>query len=186
VNRIESHSAEALERLFEVFKAKPKMRAFVTALCGPAQRIEDALYQILTERYLDTAIGIQLDTLGKIIGQPRNGLSDTDYKRYLRARVKVNRSSGLTDQLLTIARLIVNDDDAAITFVPSYPAAGTVEVTGIPFDTATAAVLVEFLRAAAADGVRLILEWSTVDPEDTFFWDTTSWDSGLIWVTSIE
>ncbi len=186
MNKIESHSAEALERLCELFKAKPKVRAFVTALCGPAQRIEDALYQLLTERYLDAAIGVQLDVLGKIVGQVRNGLSDEDYKRYLRARVKVNRSSGITDHLLTIARLIVDDVDASLVFEPSYPAAGIMHVSGIPFDSAIAAVLIEFLRSAAADGVRIILEWSTVDPEDTFFWDTTDWDDGLVWVSSIE
>lgn len=186
MNKIESHSAEALLRLCEVFKAKPKMRAFLTALCGPAQRLEDCLYQLLTERYLSTAIGAQLDVLGKIVGQARNGLSDEDYKRYLSARVKTNRSSGLTDELLAIARLIVDDDDAVIRFDPSYPAAGIVRISNIPFDTTIAEILVTFLRAAAADGVRIVLEWSTVDPEDTFFWDTTSWDSGLLWVTSTE
>lgn len=184
--KIESHATEALDRLCELFKAQANVRALVTAWCGPIQSFEEVLYQVLTERAVDNAVGVQLDQLGVIVGQERAGLSDDDYRRYIRARIRVNRSSGTINELTTITRLIVDDDDASIQFDPSYPAAGMMRVSGIPFDTATALALVTFLRAAAAGGVRIVLEWSTVAPEDTFFWDTTDWDDGLIWVTSTE
>lgn len=186
MDKIESHADEALARLVEVLKTKPKIRALLTALCGPAQRIEDVLYQLLTERYLDTASGAQLDTLGVIVGQARGGLSDEDYKRFLRARVKTNRSSGLRDQLLAIARLVVDDDSATITARHSFPAGVVYELGGIAFDADSAEVLVSFLRDASADGVRLILDWSPVIPAETFVWDSTEWDDGLTWGESLE
>lgn len=186
MDKIASHSAEALDRLCELFKVKPNVRAYITALCTPAQAFEDVLYQVLTERALDTAIGVQLDALGTIVGQPRNGLSDVDFKRYMRARIKTNRSSGLTNELYHIARLIINDSAATLRYDPSYPAAGIMRISDIPFDSDLAAILIKFLRDAASAGVRIILEWSVIDPEDTFFWDTTAWDDGLLWVSSIE
>lgn len=186
MNKIESHAAEALERLCELFKAKANIRALITLWCGPIQAFEDVMYQVLTERTVDIAIGVQLDMLGVIVGQPRGGLSDDDYRRYIRARIRVNRSNGTINQILAIVRLIVNNSTAVIHFDPSYPAAAIIRVAGIAFDSAIAAALIFFLRDAAAGGVRLVLEWSTVAPEDTFFWDTTNWDSGLQWVGSIE
>lgn len=186
MNRIESHATEALDRLCELFKAKANLRALLTVWCGPIQAFEDVLYQVLTQRTVDLAVGVQLDMLGVIVGQPRGGLVDDDYRRYIRARIRTNRTSGTINQILAIARLIVNDTDAVIRLEPSYPAAAVIRITGILFDSAIAEALVFFLRDAAAGGVRLVLEWSTVAPEDTFFWDTTSWDDGLLWVTSIE
>lgn len=186
MDKIASHAEEALARLCELFKVQPNIRALITVWCEPIQAIEEVLYQLLTERTVEVAIGDQLDLLGKIVGQTRAGLEDDDYRRYIRARIRTNRSSGTIGDLLTISRLIVNDDDASIRFDPSYPAAGIIRVSGIPFDTAIAEALVVFLRVAAAAGVRIVLEWSTVAPEDTFYWDTTSWDSGLLWVTSTE
>lgn len=186
MDKIASHSAEALKRLPEVLKNKPQLAAWITALCQPAQTIEDVLYQLLVERTVDAGSGAQLDTLGKIVGQPRDGLNDTDYRRYIRARIATNKSSGLTNELLHIARLIVNDSDANIRWDPSYPTAGTITVSSIPFDATLASILVKFLRAAAASGVRILLEWTELDTEDLFFWDTTSWDDGLAWSSSIE
>lgn len=186
MNKIESHATEALDRLCELFKVQPNVRALITVWCRPVQAFEEVLYQVLTERTVDLAVGVQLDMLGVIVGQPRGGLVDDDYRRYIRARIRVNRSSGTIDELIVIARLIVNDEDATIWLEPSYPAACVMHIQGIPVDDAIATALVVFLRAAATGGVRVVLEWSTVAPEDTFTWDSSVWDDTDQWAGSFE
>jgi hypothetical protein len=180
------HATEAVSRLCEFLKDKPKAIAYLTALCGPAQAIEDVLIQLLTERTVDTAIGAQLDTLGRIVGQDREGLGDDDFRRYIRARIATNRSSGLTNELLLISRLIVNDSDAAIRLTPSYPATVVIRVSSIEVTEDVASALVKFLRLAASGGVRVILEWSTETEAELFYWDTTDWDEGLVWSVATE
>src|SRR5690606_25505389 len=107
-----NHVAKALTRVLAQFKDKPNYRAVLTALVEPAQSVEDALQQLLLDRAVNTAIGVQLDALGKIVKQPRAGLGDEDYRRYVRARIATNRSKGTIADLLTIASLIVFDDAA--------------------------------------------------------------------------
>lgn len=183
---ITDHGAEAIDRLPQFLKDKPNLAAWLEVLCGPIQRIEDALIQLLTERAVDTAIGDQLDDLGTIVGQRRDGLADDDFRRYIRARIAANRACGLTDELLRIVRLIVDDSGATIRLTPSYPAAVVIRVSMIPVDVELASTLVSFLRDAASAGVRLVLEWSELPEADLFYWDSTSWDDGLGWSVQTE
>jgi hypothetical protein len=157
--KISDHAARALDRLKQQFRGKPKVEALVTALMGPVQAVEDALYQLLTERGVDTAIGTQLDAIGKVVGQPRGGLSDDTYRRYIRARITANRSSGLVDELNLIARLVLDDPTVVIT-TTQYPPASVVmslTVAVVPQDLGVA--LVAFLRKATAAGVRILLHF---------------------------
>jgi hypothetical protein len=51
-------------------------------------------------------IGDQLDKWGGLVGESRGGLEDDDYRRFIRARVLVNRSKGSTDELVKIMQLV--------------------------------------------------------------------------------
>src|SRR5687768_3990656 len=84
----------------------------LAVLATPFQSLESALQQLLTERSIDTAIGAQLDVIGRVVGQKRNGMSDDDYRRYCRARIATNRANGTVENLITITDLIIYDDDA--------------------------------------------------------------------------
>src|SRR5690349_3946784 len=81
-------------------------------LATPFQSLENTLQDLLTKRSIDTAEGAQLDVIGKLVGQPRNGLDDDTYRRYCRARIATNRSNGTNENLITITDLIVYDDNA--------------------------------------------------------------------------
>lgn len=172
--QITDHVTQALARLPEQHKDKLKLRALLSGLVGPTQAIEDALYQLLTERGVDTAIGVQLDALGYIVGQLRGGLSDDDYRRYLRARIATNRSRGLMSDIIRVSELVLNDTDAEIILRPEYPAGIVVEVQSIGITSDIADILISFLRDVVSAGVRLILEYSSdVDGETFTFGYTT-------------
>lgn len=52
--------------------------------------------------YLGQAAGSNLDQWGALIGQPRSGLTDAEYRLFISARPMANRSTGAIDELTAI------------------------------------------------------------------------------------
>ena len=145
------------------------MAAFLSTLLAPFQDVENALYALLVERQIGTAAGDNLEIIGNLVGQARNGVTDDeDYRRYIRARIATNRSSGLIEQLLNVARLVLDDTGATITVKNSGVAAVRMRVAGNPVTPTVADIAISFLRLAKAAGVRLVFDSSTAQPENTF------------------
>lgn len=161
----------------------------VRALAGQWQGLEDALQQLYTERGIDTAVGAQLDLVGAIVGQPRNGLDDDDYRRLVSARSVVNRSDGAIERIIKVTRLVIDDEDldeeALTVRVENHGnATQVVAVDGVGITEGVANLLIAFLEEAQAGGVRTILE-SNIESEPTivwFRWDTVNagWDEGIM------
>lgn len=150
---------------------KNNITLFLEAVLTSIQDVENALQQLYRERRIDTAVGTQLDILGKIVGQPRNGLSDDTYRRRVRARVSVNRSDGLIEDILTVADLVINDDVApelTLRINNIGTAALELYVEGGVLDWTTAMIAVEMLRETVAAGVRLITIWLPQAEASTF------------------
>lgn len=166
------HVTEALTRFQQSLKDQPNLAAFLTATVAPMQDIEAAMQQLLTERTVDTAVGAQLDDLGVIVGQPRDGLLDDTYRRYIRARIMSNRSRGIVEDLIRIARLVVDNDAATMTVSQPGIAAVVLRVDGITVSADTATALISFLRAAKSGGVRIIMESTTGTYANAFRLDT--------------
>lgn len=170
--KIEDHVARGLARLPMQFKGKPNFESFLTVLLTPIQRVEDALWQLLTERGIDTATAAQLNTLGKIVGQPRGGMVDADYRRYVRAKIAANKSTGKPEDLIAVALAVLGPDPAAeIEIQPSGTATLIVELLGA-IDAATAEAMNTLLQQSVAAGVRLVLVFSLSAPADTFTFGT--------------
>ena len=155
---VPDHVAAALGRLLEQDKNKTNISNWVTAFVAPIQALESALWQLLTQRRINTAIGAQLDALGKLVGQGRNGAGDSDYARFINARIRTNVSRGRIEDLIAIARLVLNDALDVIAIAAYGTAAVSVRVTGDVVPDSTAAILISFLRDAHAAGVKLTLE----------------------------
>lgn len=144
----------------------------IVALVTPAQALEDTFQQLLTQRGISNAIGAQLDQLGEIVGQSRGGLGDDTYRRYIRARIATNRSNGKTEDLILIARLIVNDPTCVVNVQREGVATVVVRLTGIAVPYDIAQVIWAMLQTAKSAGVRLLTEGSEVIPADTFRFDS--------------
>jgi hypothetical protein len=130
------------------------------AIVGSVQTLEDAFQQLLTERGVDTAVGAQLDVLGRIVGQERAGMLDDDYRRLVRARISVNRSKGTIADVISVADLIVDDVLASLVVDNQGMAALVLRVEDQPLTDAVAELLIPMLRNTVSAGVRIILEWS--------------------------
>jgi hypothetical protein len=165
LSRIEDHCAEGLALLLEQFKDKPRLAAVLCTLLERVQELDDAAFQVLTERYLDAGADAQLDVLGRIVGEPRQGRTDDQYRPFLRARILINRSNGLTEEILHIVRVVLGED-ASFTLREEFPAAFTI-VAGDAI-AITPDSIIRLLQQAKAAGVRVLLEYSLVDDDATF------------------
>lgn len=148
-----------------------KIVKLISAWAGTFQPIEDTLQAIIAQRDVNQAVGAQLDLLGKLVGQSRAGLTDPDYRRYIRARIATNRSDGVVEDLIRVATLVLN---ATAYIKVAYAGTATIRVqlftTNI--DDSTATIVSTFLQQAKSAGVRLIFEWIDVLPADAFTLDS--------------
>lgn len=65
------HKQLAISRLVTQFRESTNLISYIRTLLLEANTLEDVFHSILEERWIDTAIGVQLDILGAIVGQPR-------------------------------------------------------------------------------------------------------------------
>ena len=99
----------------------------------------------LVKRALDTAVGVQLDVIGRIVGQDRGTFDEDTYRTFLQGRILVNRSSGTVDQMIELVNTLL-PDGASMVVREYYPAAFEIEVIGaVPdwFGNALAAITLE-------------------------------------------
>lgn len=160
------HVALALSRLPDRLR-KPRFIALATALAEVRQRFEDTLIEIMAQRSIERAVGPQLDRIGAIVRQPRDTSDDVVYRRRIRAKIAVNRSSGLIDDLLRIARLVANNPDNDIS-IENYSATAVLRIGEPPFSDSAASDLSAFAQRAVSAGVRLILTSNVTEDEESF------------------
>lgn len=85
-----------------------RFEAFVRALGHGLQMLEDRIAERFLSLSLETASNGDLDLLGGIVGERRDGLRDADYRRFIAARLAANKSQGTTDDLVKVLRLLTN------------------------------------------------------------------------------
>lgn len=176
------HVADALDRLRAQFREKPNIETLLAILVGPIQSTEDAFQQLLNERSIDTAIGVNLDNIGLIVGQLRNGYADDDYRRLVRARIATNMSDGSIERMIKIARLVIDSDAAVFHLTNEGNATQILKVEGLLTTYATTLLLMAFIMDAQAAGVRTIVETYPEIPAGIFTWDLlgAGWDEGIL------
>jgi hypothetical protein len=146
---------------------------------APFQRFENASIEMLNERTVDVAVGAQLDLLGKIVGQPRLGFTDDLYRRYIRARIAVNRSTGKREEIIRIARLVLGDSLGDVIVRTQGDAGFILEIQNRATDDSTAQVLATMVGLAVSAGVRVIVQWNRNLLAQSFRFDVgPGWDQG--------
>lgn len=102
----DDHCGDATSLLISQFRDKPRLEAIICALTDGVQDLDDVVWQMLTERWLSTAIGVQLDGIGQILDLPRAGWGDETYRVLLGAQVLVLRSKGTWSDVFAILEAI--------------------------------------------------------------------------------
>ena len=94
---------KGLGRLAYQYKESDNFKTFISSFLAEFEELETARLQLLNERWLDTAVGVQLDGIGEIVGQRRpDGASDALYLLYIRARIVQNRTAQTAEETLEL------------------------------------------------------------------------------------
>lgn len=166
---IMDHADEGVALLLAQFRDKPRLEALLQSFLAEVQELENQAFAVAAYRQLDLAFGVQLDILGAIVGEGRNGRTDESYRNAIRVRILINDSDGQVETLIAIADLYesVELNGGSVVVKEYQPAALT--VTLLDHITVDASGLVERLRQAKAAGVRLDLVYlPTGDVTDSF------------------
>jgi hypothetical protein len=126
---------------------------------------DEALVQMYAGLYdADVAVGVQLQTLARLVGAARVLGNDAFQRILVQTETLVRKSSGNTAELLEILDTLYNDEPALEALYPAALLAGPVYSTS----EALADLIGQILRRATAAGVRIDLIFSEKAETDTF------------------
>ena len=69
---------------------------------------------------IDNASGAELDRIGKILGEERNGNTDRIYRIYLKLRTMLNTADGTVEDIIKFVKFFFSSE--TVHLVPNYPA----------------------------------------------------------------
>lgn len=137
---ITDHQDQAIARLRQLYKdAIPKLSvswsgglvsgwdATIHALTAPTQTLEDIMNEMLTERGIEVAVGLNLDRIGQIVGTDRQGDLDPEFKVRIVGQIAANNSDATARDLLAIATILLGSDLQELDFKEQFPAKGTLD-----------------------------------------------------------
>lgn len=163
-----SHNHKVVERglglLIEQYKDKPRLAALLTSYLDRIQELEDAIWSVIEGRLIDQAVGVQLDILGKLVGQSRIDLDDEIYRTRIRTRIRANRSLGHPEDLIAVTQTCIGLD-IPFEHRELYPATTIIDIEG---SLSVASVLHSFLVTAKAIGTAVTTHFFEGDLENTF------------------
>jgi hypothetical protein len=118
----------AAEYALQQYKKDGSVRDLLVAFSSPFNETDQMFFDLFTILDIDLSVGKQLDVIGKIIGQRRLGLSDSEYRIRLKLRIAVNRSFG--DPETAIALISALTGATRVQYIPQYPANATFFTNG--------------------------------------------------------
>lgn len=143
------HAELAVSRLASQFAGSTKLQSLVRAICEPFNSVEACANELINNRWIDTAIGAQIDGLGTIVGEGREGRNDDDYREALRFRVFINVSKGTPPDVIRALDYITKADD--VQYMESWPATVFLYSDGYSANKLLPNVMQDLLPAAVSD-----------------------------------
>ena len=140
------YASIAVARLTGQFQNSPKLKALMAAIVGPLTTLETDADAVIAERWIDTAIGKQLDGCGAIVGEARQGRGDDAYRVAIKFRVFVNISKGTPTDLIRGLKFLTDPTDCQ--YLEAYPATALLFTNGFFVDHKIQAVMQDLAPAA--------------------------------------
>jgi hypothetical protein len=156
----------------------PNLRALASVYLTEVQAIENAVFAVIEGRWLANAVGVDLDVIGGLVGQPRDTLDDGTYKAAIRLRIKANASGGTTGDVSALGQLIAAKLTSDLSGVSIYQESGVAAWSVTISNMLYPLVAAPLLSVAGAIGTRGSLIYSTWAPGDDFSC-TSVYDGGV-------
>jgi hypothetical protein len=106
MQKITDYQARAVAELYEQYRYDVNFQRLLRALSAGQQDVENMLWDVGQSRLLDVATGHALDQKGSIVGEPRLGRDDTDYRATIKFRQALRNANGTMPDLLYVARVL--------------------------------------------------------------------------------
>jgi hypothetical protein len=146
---------EGLGRLLIEYQHSPRFKAFLQAVLEEVASIDRVTLQYLAGIWPATAIGVQLDLVGKIVGQERGEFEDEKYRILILGRIFVNRANGKLPAFLELLVDILGLVEPVV-MREYYPAALRISITAVPYPEP----VLQLLADMGAGGVLLDVDYS--------------------------
>lgn len=91
---ISKDQTSQIEKILYRFKDSKNITDLMVSLLQEVSILEDTFSSLYNNRNIDDAIGVQLDQIGKIVGEARVGRDDDSYRVAISVRTIINKSSG--------------------------------------------------------------------------------------------
>ena len=91
---------DGLDLLLAQFNDKPNVVETIRSYLDQVNITDQNLFDFVNSFNIDDATGILLDFIGAIVGVPRNGDTDDDYRERIRNGILLNNSDGTPNSLL--------------------------------------------------------------------------------------
>lgn len=165
---ITNHTEDAKAHLTSMFRSRRVIEGLLSAFINRIQTLENTANEILGEWNLDTDNDRILDMFGKIVGEPRDGRTNDDYRAAIRLKIRVNKSTGKLREFLYILFLAAHG--TVWEYYPAFPAG----VFAVFFDLPTFKVMQRFGGAIVPAGVSFSVGYSPELPGEVFRPDSTT------------
>lgn len=119
VQQITSYRDRCLPLLLAQYKDSVRLRNWIGASLDQADDVEQDLFDIRQAHWLVNAEGVQLDTLGAVYGEERQGRTDADFRAAIGVRA-AQPNSGTPDEICTILQTVFGV--TSLEYMPEYPA----------------------------------------------------------------
>jgi hypothetical protein len=144
------HRNKAASRTIEQWKTDPVFCAIRDIVCDEIQEIENRCWDVLASKDIDRAFGQSIDLLGRIVGEARDGREDPSYRARVKARERINRSQGTTNDVLAMLTLL---DAASFKITGTPPAAFVTTMSAAPSGAATGTEMASLISECRAAGI---------------------------------
>jgi hypothetical protein len=101
-----NHSELALNLLLEQFKNPINLKKVITTFIEPLQELENLILQLRKLNSIDDSVGENLNRIGGLIGQDRQGLNDIDFRQAIYIKILLNHSFGQPEILIMAIKFL--------------------------------------------------------------------------------
>lgn len=100
----------SLRKLIADFRSQPNISGVLSTWIRRGLATDDEVIDVIDARTLDGATGVNLENLGALVGEAREGRNDATLRAAIRLRIRTNRSQGRVSDLFEIVNLLVPDN----------------------------------------------------------------------------
>jgi len=169
VVEITDHDVQAKARLPGWLISSTNLRLFYDVLMGSIQTVEGLFIELLNETSLGTAVGVQLDVIGTILGLARTSATEPDeeYRTRLFGQSAALAQSGEPEAVIQAWQLIWTADSVFLTELQPATIELTAFLTTDPDDSDLDVAAEAAMEKVVAAGVGAILQLAV---EPVFLW----------------